>query len=86
MGRKERWRRRQRALLEGQEESGSKGGIPGEAGSRGLCWERQAESMVMGDLFKSFFRKVREIETTGSLQESSEGGVAGAIILFGTSG
>ena len=39
--------------------------------------------MVMGDLFKSFFRKVQEIEATGSLQESSEGGVAGAIILFG---
>ena len=37
----------------------------------------------MGDLFKSFFRKVQEIEATGSLQESSEGGVAGAIILFG---
>lgn len=37
----------------------------------------------MGDLFKSFFRKVQEIEVTGSLQESSEGGVARAIILFG---
>jgi len=40
----------------------------------------------MGDLFKSFFRKVQEIKTTGSLQESSEGRVAEAIILLGTSG
>lgn len=39
MGRKERWRRRQRALLEGQEESGSKGGIPGEARSRFVLGE-----------------------------------------------
>ena len=42
MGRKERRRRRQRALLEGQEESGSKGGIPEKARSRGLCCERLA--------------------------------------------
>ena len=43
---KERRRRRQRALLEGQEKSGSKGGIPGEAGLRGLCWERWADLEV----------------------------------------